>query len=252
MPKITDDMEDIVLPQGNYKFSAVKIANLTGTNEYTQVAIVFDESGSTNKFSKEMEECLKAVVTDLYKSPRCDNLLVTDVHFGSAPREVHGYKLLKDINVDDYDGSYQPGGQTTLYDTVTGVAKAMNQYAQTLRNQDYDVNGIIIVMTDGQDFGSKLTQKYVREAFEECVKGEALESLVTILIGVNLHTEDAEIKQFEAYLENFTKEAAFSQYISIKDVKKNTIAKLANFISRSTTSQSQHLGTGGPSKSLQF
>ena len=46
--------------------------------------------------------------------------------------------------------------------------------------------------------------------------------------------------------------AGFTQYIELADAKANTLAKLADFVSRSISSQSQSLNTGGPSKSLSF
>ena len=44
----------------------------------------------------------------------------------------------------------------------------------------------------------------------------------------------------------------FTQYVAIADANATTIAKLGDFVSRSISSQSQALGTGGPSQSLTF
>lgn len=239
------DMEKFKV--GNYQYSAVKVEKLTGTNEYTLVAIVFDESGTTTHFAPAMEQCLHDIIGDLRYSPRANNLLVTDVHFGTKPREVHGYKLLEDCNPADYIGSYKNGGSTSLYDTCVKVLRAMNETAKRLREQDYDVNGFFVCITDGKDECSTYPDNEVNTAMQECITGENLESLMSILIGVNVQTA-----AFSDYLEKFKTTGGFSQFEKVEDIHQKSFAKIVKFISNSVTSQSQHLGTGGASKSLAF
>src|SRR5438128_2007010 len=48
------------------------------------------------------------------------------------------------------------------------------------------------------------------------------------------------------------RDAGFTQYVEIGDADPKTFAKLAQFVSKSISAQSQSLGTGGPSQSLVF
>ena len=78
-------------------------------------------------------------------------------------------------------------------------------------------------------------------------KSEALESILSILVGVNVN--DPSVSQ---WLKALHQNAGFTQYVELGDAKAATLAKLADFISRSISAQSQALGTGGPSQSLSF
>ena len=69
--------------------------------------------------------------------------------------------------------------------------------------------------------------------------------MVSILIGVN--TWQGSIKD---YLNQFKEDAGFTQYQDVSTASKESLSKLANFVSQSISSQSQALGTGGPSQQL--
>lgn len=75
---------------------------------------------------------------------------------------------------------------------------------------------------------------------------EHLESIKVILIGVG---EDTYVK---TYLDDLTRDANIDQYIWVGDATPNSLAKMADFISKSVSSASQSLGTGGPSQNLTF
>jgi uncharacterized protein YegL len=74
-----------------------------------------------------------------------------------------------------------------------------------------------------------------------------LESIKLILIGVN--DSSSHLKR---YLDDFKTDAGFDEYISLGDVTPAKLAKLAEWISQSISSASQSLGTGGPSKAVNF
>lgn len=50
----------------------------------------------------------------------------------------------------------------------------------------------------------------------------------------------------------FDREAEFTAFLPLEDAGKNTLAKLAQFVSKSISSQSQSLGAGKPSESIMF
>jgi uncharacterized protein YegL len=247
MPIIIDDPLDVqTLPTSHYGYSATRIDSL-GATEYTLVTIVCDVSGSTSPFTSEMEKTIKSIVRACKFSPRVDNLLVRLVEFDDTLDELHGFKLLESVNEGDYDRVLRGGGTTALYDAAENAISATAHYGDTLAQNDFSANAIVFVMTDGGDNASTHTKKSVKAALAKAVTGESLESIVSVLIGVNVsdqHTSQA--------LMRFYKDAGFTQYVELEDADAKTLARLADFVSRSISAQSQSLGTGGSSKALVF
>lgn len=245
MPKFNPDMEQHKSGSG-FAFSAQRIANL-GASEYTLVGIAADTSASVDDFRLEIENGVKSIVSACRQSPRSDNLMLRLIHFDNRVHEVHGFRPLADCNLDDYSGCLKLGCVTSLYDGTVSLAESIAQYAQDLSQHDYSVNAIAFVITDGADNNSAMTRAAVRDALRRAVKEEHLESLVSILIGVNV--KDPRIAQ---YLQEFHADAGFTQYVEIGDASPASLAKLAQFVSKSISAQSQALGTGGPSKAIMF
>jgi uncharacterized protein YegL len=247
MPKYDNVMESRKIPGTHFGYTGTRLADLAQATEYTLVTMVLDESGSTEGFKTEMEKCIQEIVKACRYSARADNLMLRLVAFGTNYREVHGFKLLQSCNPADYDGCYRSAGCTALFDATCDAIQATADYAKQLNDNEYNCNACVFVLTDGDDNESKLTPKQVQESFVKCIKSESLESLVSVLIGVNI--QDAGLK---ARLEDFHKMAGFTQFVELKDASEKTLAKLAAFVSKSISSQSQALGTGGPSQSLTF
>ena len=249
MPKFKDNdaLEQHNIAGSNYGYTAARPDQLTAT-EYTLVSIIFDESGSTSGFAKKMEEATKAIVRTCRMSPRADNLMLRILNFGSKLREVHGFKPLGNCNEADYDGMYQSGGGTALFDSAHNGIEAEVAYGRQLNDNDFTVNGIVFVITDGDDNESKFTAVEVGKALANGVQSESLESLISVLLGVNAPKGS----MLDGYLESFAKTAGFTQYIQVDNLDEKALAKICKFVSQSISSQSQALGTGGPSKSLTF
>lgn len=247
MPKFDEVMEKNTVPGTHFGYTGTRLADLTGATEYTLCTVVLDESGSTDGFKTEMEKCIKSIVKACRYSPRADNLMLRLVAFGTHYREVHGFKLLQSCSEQDYDNCYLPGGSTALYDASCDAIEATQDYAKQLSASDYLCNACVFVLTDGDDNASKFNANNVKDSLNKCVKSEALESLVSVLIGVNVQNQS-----IAAYLDNFHKQAGFTQYVELNDASEKTLAKLAAFVSKSISSQSQSLGSGGPSQSLTF
>jgi len=240
MPRIGDEAVQ-QHKNGHFGFSAIRVEDL-GSTEYTLVTIVADRSGSTSAFQNDMESCLKEILSACLKSPRADNLMVRLVTFDEKHKEVHGFKLLSQIAPNDYDGALSPGGMTALYDASVNAIEATNNYGRTLLENDFSVNGIVFVITDGEDNRSVLNSKDVKNELQRAVSGENLESLVSVLIAIGSNP----------ILNKFNSDAGFTQYIELKDANKSTLAKLAAFVSKSISSQSQALNSGGASQSIVF
>jgi uncharacterized protein YegL len=227
-----------------FKFSAIRIEHL-GATEYTLVTIAIDVTGSTSSFAAELKRSLITAVDSCKKSPRAANLLLRVILFSSSlPQgieEVHGFKPLADVDPSQYP-DFQPNGMTPLYDAAFSAVGAVNACAKRLMDSDFLANGIVFVITDGEDNSSVTTPALIKAEMERGTQHEEIESLLGIVIGVN----DA------ACLSALTKFAtkAGMQYISGGDATKGKLAKLAAFVSQSISSTSQSLGTGGPSQNI--
>lgn len=226
-----------------FHFSAVRPDTL-GATEYTLVTLVLDKTGSVAGFAPALFGIRQSVVEACRRSPRADYLLLRMVEFATEVDELHGFKPLADIQTTDYQ---QPDchGMTALRDAVFAAASASNSYGKTLADQDYLANAIVIVATDGDDNASRCTLAEVDAELRRGLKGEHLESMRTVLVGINA-------AQCRAGLQAFQQAAGLDQYVDVADANAQNLARLADFVSQSISAQSQALGTGGPSQALTF
>ncbi len=249
MPKLGTSMAVSTIGGSNFKFTGARIEEL-GATEYTLVTIAVDETGSVAGFADELLRMLQAAVESCRLAVRRvgkeENVLIRVIAFGSqhpnGVRELHGFKPISEIDVAAYQ-PLMPGGLTPLCDACYSSLGAMNTYAQNLVDNDYAVNAILFVITDGGENASVATMNMVKTEADKAVRGEVLESMISILIGVNAQMASGELAQFR-------REAGLTQYIDAGDASPRTLAKLGQFVSRSVSSQSQALGTGGPSKQI--
>ncbi len=248
MPKLMDDSMETGNINGlqKFQFSNTKIERL-GATEYTLVTVAIDVTGSTAPFSLELKDMLKSIVTFLSdpKNPRKNNLLLRVIKFSSALpnsiEELHGFKLLSEINVNDYP-QFNPQGMTPLLDAIFSSVGATLTYAKKLTDQDFQVNGIVFVITDGCDNDSSATAKMIKAEMEKSITSEDIESLIGILIGINVQNCKTELIKVQ--------QETNIKFIDAKDVTKGSLLKIGEFVSQSISSQSQSLGTGGPSQNI--
>jgi uncharacterized protein YegL len=241
MKLFNDDMQ--VAQIGNFNFSGVRPDKL-GATEYTLVTLVMDKTGSVDGFQGELLNVKRAVVEACQKSPRANYLMLRSVEFNSTVDEVHGFVELATIDPSMYVAP-TCYGSTALYDAAYAGIAATNEYAKSLADAEFGANGIVIVVTDGDDNASAQTAKSVAAEIARGVQNEWLESLLVILVGVNA-------SRYKRELEAFQKTANIAQYVDIGDATPAKLARLADFVSRSISAQSASLGTGGPSKALTF
>lgn len=229
-----------------FGFSAQRIDSNLGSDEYTLVDVEIDTSSSTNGFSKDTEKMITTIVDTLKNSSRSGSMMVRVQTFASGLNEVHGFTELRNIAAGDY--KLNIGGMTALFDAAGSGVEAVTAYGKDLDKFGYILNGIQVVITDGWENASRkiLSFKQVKQKLDELKLSEALESMKTILIGIGDETS------VRAGLETFAQEAGFDQFVWCGDATPSTLAKVAGFVSQSVSSQSQHLGTGGPSQNLAF
>lgn len=248
MPRLMDQDDDAMQQHklaGNFTFSGTRLDSL-GATEYTLATIAVDETGSTGGFEGALKAMLEAAVHACKKSPRSDNLLLRVVYFSdkypNGVKEVHGFKPLAEVDPAQYP-MLVPGGMTPLCDATYSAVGAMNKYGAELKDQDFDANGIAFVITDGGENASVATMNMVKKELALSVTGEKLESMVSVLIGINA-------AQYRDILQKFQVNAGITQFIDAGDATPSKLAKLAAFIDQSISSQSQALGTGGPSQNI--
>jgi hypothetical protein len=233
---LTDnDLLTMSLPESNFGYSAVHPDSL-GASEYTLVTIAVDVSGSVDPFAAELLAALKESIRACKKSPRSDNLLLRVLTFNQTVAEVHGFVPVDGLDPDAY-AMFACSGGTALFDAAYSALGATRDYGAVLARQDYGVNGIAFIITDGEDNSSAMGPQAVRDAGASLVKREQLDSLVTVLIGINAGSS-------RPALERFRKEAGLTEYIDLGAASAGKLAKLGGFISKSISSQSQTLGSG--------
>ena len=225
----------------NYQFSAVNIDEL-GAAEYTLVTIAVDISSSVSSFKDELERCLEIIVDACQKSPRSENIMVRIVTFNSRLDEIHGFKPLADIVISDYKGTLYPSGMTALCDGVQSSVEATQNYGKTLVDQDYQVNGIVYVITDGMENASAATPNTVKQA----IQTEALDDLTVVLIGLTSSgSSNTQSRQLQnQYLDGFKHDCDINQYVDVGDANASSLAKLGKMISQSISSTSTSLAQG--------
>jgi len=231
-----------------FSYSAVKIEDL-GASEYTIVTIVQDVSGSVIPFASDMEKTLQAIIEACKKNPRSGNLLIRLITFNDQIQEIHGFVELKDIKPDDYIGILKCYGQTAFMDASLDSAEATEAFGKKLSNMDYLSNGVMYVITDGEDNSSVIAKnpEILKNAFQKIKTGEVdLQSFLTILIGVG--DDPAEL----AAIKKLGEDSGFDQFVEMGNATPARLAKLADFISRSISSTSQALADGQQSQPLTF
>jgi hypothetical protein len=244
-----DNMQISQIPgPGTFQFSAVRPEQL-GASEYTLVTIVVDETSSVYNFAKDLLKTVKSIVEACQKSPRAENLMIRLLSFNDTQREIHGFKPLSTINVNDYK-PFKPKGMTALYDATYAAVGATLMYAKTLTDQDFDVNGAIYIITDGMDNLSGTNPGMIADKIQKAENSDDIESMISVLVG--LQAPGAGNSDIAKYLEDFRQKANLTRYVDVGDATPGQLAKLAQFVSHSISSQSQALGSGMVSQPLTF
>lgn len=238
MPLLDPTLQRHGAQGSTFGFSATRLDALDAA-EFTLTAIAVDNSSSVSGFIRDIERCVGAVVAACARSPRVDNLMLRVLRFTGALDELHGFVPLGGVDPNDYARSMKASGSTALYDATCNAVASVRDYGAQLVDYDFEVNGIVFVITDGADNSSKSKIADVRTAFMDVVRGEKLDSFTSVLIGAGV--TDAGTRKT---LATFAKDAGFTEYVDIGAATPDALAKLAAFVSRSIALQSQALGSG--------
>lgn len=242
MPKLFNQETTVAQTVSNFSFTAARPDTL-GSSEYTLVSIALDRSGSVASFEHELVKAYQEIIGACRKNPRAENILVRATVFNGSLVEHHGF-----INLDAIDESkfsINAFGGTALYDSSLEAIESVQAYGKQLSGMDYLVNGLVVVVTDGEENGSRTASPAkIKKTLETIRHNEEMESVKTILLGLGADGNIA------SYLNSFKDAAGFDQFEHIKNTDAKGLAKMASFISKSISSSSQSLGSGGPSANL--
>jgi uncharacterized protein YegL len=246
-----DEVQAMVIPgQTAFKFSGTRPEKL-GASEFTLVNCACDISTSVKPFQKDLSNLVCTVVEACKKNDRAENLLFRLIVFNEHVTEVHGFIELKNVQPDDYKNVLNAEGWTALYDASFNAIGACHEYARTLIQQDYDCNGATYIITDGVNNRGSCTPRMIAEEINKAQGKEEIESHNIVLIGLHnpkLYWE----KEVKESLEYFQKEANITKFVDAGAATPQKLAKLAEWVSQSVSSQSQVLGQGQPSQLLNF
>ena len=142
---------------------AVVIAGAAGkdaediqASDVTLVTLLVDASSSIHqrKLEDAVREGQNMLVDALGDSRERDSILMALWTFNDDLRVVHSYVGLDDVTRLDAR-NYQGLGATRLYDTWCDALAANVAYAQRLRDAGTPCKSIVVVVTDGEDVGSR-------------------------------------------------------------------------------------------------
>jgi uncharacterized protein YegL len=248
---VDENTEEFKIPgTGNFKFSGTRIDSLgeSGADEYTLITIALDVSGSVYEYKDKLEEMVRTIVNTCRSHATAEKIMVRVITFNSNLEEIHGFKELMDIDENIYQ--FEPHGMTALYDAVYSSVGATIAYGESLISQNFDANADVYIITDGLDNSSTMTPTEIKKLIDSSIQKEQIESIRTFLIGLDNSGEY--FGDVEAELKRFKNEANITEFIPVGEANSKNLAKLANYISQSISSQSQSLGSGGPSQVLTF
>lgn len=244
----SDQLEIYAIPgAGNFTFSAVNPEDLEELG-YTVATVVLDESGSLQYKRNLLVELLVTIAEGLKKSSRKETILLRVISFNYNIREIHGFKPVTQIDLNEYN-QIDPDGRTALIDSMFSAVASTFEYAKKMWKDGFDANACIYIITDGMDNESKKSAQDVADQLMRIKAGEEVESIITILLGVNDPTCGWKQEVTQA-LSTLQAKIDFTEYIEAGDVTKENIGKIGGIVSSSITSTSQALGKGGPSQQL--
>lgn len=136
--------------------AAGKDAEDIAASDVTLVTLLVDASSSIHGRGLEdaVREGQNMLVDALSQSKERDAILLALWTFNDDLRVVHSYVGLDDVTRLDAK-NYQAVGATKLYDTWCDALAANVAYAQRLRDAGTPCKSIAVVITDGEDVGSR-------------------------------------------------------------------------------------------------
>lgn len=143
-------------------------------SDVTLITLVLDASSSIH--DSNLEQAVvdgEKLLLDAFAGAReKDSVLVALWTFQSSATVVHGYLPADDATRLEVGKSYRTGGCTHLYDTFIESCAANVAYAQKLRDAGTPTRSILVIVTDGEDVGSRRPARACRKLAEDLLRSE--------------------------------------------------------------------------------
>lgn len=152
-------------------------------SDVTLITLVIDASSSIGSRGLERAVCDgQRLLLDAFAGAKeKDAVLVALWTFQSDATVVHSYVPVDDATRLEPGQSYVLGGTTHLYDTFIDASAANVAYAQQLRDAGTPVRSIVVVITDGEDVGSRRPARACKRLADDLLKSE---QFVLAFVGV--------------------------------------------------------------------
>ena len=163
-------------------------------SDVTLITLVLDASSSIHdrKLEAAVVEGEKLLLDAFAGAREKDSVLVALWTFQSDATVVHGYLPADDATRLEVGKSYRTGGCTHLYDTFIDACAANVAYAQRLRDAGTPTRSIVVIVTDGEDVGSRRPARACKKLAEDLLKSE---QFILAFVGVG---NDADFKKVAA------------------------------------------------------
>ena len=130
------------------------------------VDFAIDGSSSMKSYENVMRDCLDHYKQAICNSKQADEMIISKTVFSSTI-ETGGYVAPEDFNTD-----YSAHGYTKLYDTIIDRRQRLLDYMDQLKNNGTNARACMVILTDGQDVGSRYYASDARKAIQNLISKE--------------------------------------------------------------------------------
>jgi hypothetical protein len=158
-------------------------------SDVTLVTVLIDASSSIadRGLEKAVREGQNALLDAFSGAKERDAVLLACWTFNGARNVVHSYVSVPDATRLD-QRNYKANGSTALYDTWCEALAANVAYAQRLRDGGTPTRSVVVVVTDGEDVGSKRTAADCAKLSRDLLASE-LFTLALVGVGTDVNFE---------------------------------------------------------------
>lgn len=159
--------------------------------DVTLITVLIDASSSIEHRGLEqaVRDGQKALLDAFAGSKEEGSILVALWTFADAPRVVHAYVPVGDATRLDKK-NYRASGSTVLYDVWCDALASNVAYAEQLRSGGTPVRSVVVLVTDGEDTGSRRTAHECARISRDLL---ASEQFILAFVGVGSESDFTQV-----------------------------------------------------------
>jgi hypothetical protein len=159
-------------------------------SDVTLVTVLIDASSSIADRGLEgaVRDGQNALIDAFSGAKERDSILLACWTFNESAKVLHSYVPVDEATRLDAR-NYRGGGATSLYDTWCDALAANVTYAQRLRDGGTPARSVVVVVTDGEDVGSKRTAGHCARLSKDLLASE-LFTLAFVGVGTDVDFEN--------------------------------------------------------------